>query len=279
MKIEPYFKASTIMNHHTVINRMVNETMPAETYHGTDALSKSTMTKALKSPAHYQAALMERSEPSKAMQLGTAIHTSILEPALYSEIVAILPSDIDGRTKEGKVWREANKSRIQLTVVEHVEVQGVAHSVRSHPFWDIITLPHKIEASVFGQDLETGLALKARPDLWVNETTLVDIKTTDDASPEAFTRTIATFRYHIQAAHYLAMTGAEEFYFVAVERKAPYAVAIYKLDSEWLQAGEILRRNAIMTIHECRALDSWPAYPTATQTLSCPKWALNKSET
>jgi hypothetical protein len=74
------------------------------------------------------------------------------------------------------------------------------------------------------------------------------------------------------------MTGAEDFYFVAVERKAPYAVAVYKLDSEWLQAGEILRRNAITTIHECKALDSWPAYPTEVKTLSCPKWALNKSE-
>ena len=159
-----------------------------------------------------------------------------------------------------------------------IRVRTASDQGRRHPFWDIIHLSHKIEASVFAQDEQTGLALKARPDLWIEDHTLVDVKTTDDATPEAFLRTIGSFGYHIQAAHYMAMTGADNFIFVAVERKAPYAIGIYKLDAEWLQAGENLRRKAIATLHECRALDSWPAYPTATQTLSCPKWVLNKSE-
>jgi len=263
----------------SITKLFVNLDMPAEKYHAVDALSKSMMSKILKSPAHYRAALEEHQEPSKAMQMGTAIHTAVLEPQLYSQVVAVVPPDIDGRTKEGKQWKEAHKSRIHLTHAEDIDVQGVANSVRRHPFWDIIHLDHRIESSVFAQDEETGIALKARPDLWVLEPDiLVDVKTTDDASPEAFLRTIASFGYHIQAAHYLEMTEAESFIFVAVERKAPYAVAIYKLDAEWLQAGANLRRKAISTLHECRALDSWPAYPTATQTLSCPKWVLNKSE-
>jgi exodeoxyribonuclease VIII len=262
----------------STINQHVNLDMPAAQYHAVDALSKSMMSKILKSPAHYRAALNEHQEPTKSMQMGTAIHTAVLEPQLYSQVVAVVPPDIDGRTKEGKQWKEAHKSRIHLTHAEDIDVQGVANSVRRHPFWDIIYLDHRIEASVFAQDEQTGLALKARPDLWIEDHTLVDVKTTDDATPEGFTRTIASFGYHIQAAHYMAMTGADNFIFVAVERKAPYAIGIYKLDAEWLQAGENLRRKAISTLHECRALDSWPAYPTATQTLSCPKWVLNKSE-
>jgi hypothetical protein len=263
----------------SILNQHVNLDMPAEKYHAVDALSKSMMTKILKSPAHYKAALEEHQEPSKAMQLGTAIHTAVLEPHLYSQVVAVIPPDIDHRTKEGKQWKEQHKSRIHLTHAEDIDVQGVANSVRRHPFWEIINHEHSIEASVFAEDAETQIPLKARPDLWIKEPAiLVDVKTTDDASPEAFSRTISTFGYHIQAAHYLAMTGAESFIFVAVERKAPYAVGIYRLDIEWLQAGENLRRKAISTLHECRALDSWPAYPTATQTLSCPKWVLNKSE-
>jgi exodeoxyribonuclease VIII len=263
----------------SILNQHVNLDMPAEKYHAVDALSKSMMSKILKSPAHYKAALEEHQEPTKSMQMGTAIHTAVLEPQLYSQVVAVIPPDIDGRTKDGKAWKEQHKSRIHLTHAEDIDVQGVANSVRRHPFWDIIHLPHRIEASVFAQDEETGIALKARPDLWVLEPAiLVDVKTTDDATPEGFSRTVGSFGYHIQAAHYMAMTGAESFIFVAVERKAPYAVAIYKLDAEWLQAGANLRRKAISTLHECRALDSWPAYPTATQTLSCPKWVLNKSE-
>ena len=207
------------MNHHTITQRHVNPNMPAEKYHAVQALSKSMMAKLLKSPAHYRAAQEEHQEPSKAMQLGTAIHTAVLEPDLYAYVVAVIPEGIDGR-----------------------------------------------------------VALKARPDLWVGDDTLVDIKTTDDASPEAFTRTVLNFGYHIQAAHYMAMTGAAHFTFVAVERTAPYAVGIYRLDSEWLQAGENMRRKAITLLHECQALDKWPAYPTSLQTLSCPKWVLNKSE-
>jgi exodeoxyribonuclease VIII len=262
----------------SILNQHVNLDMPAAQYHAVDALSKSMMSKILKSPAHYRAALDEHQEPTKSMQMGTAIHTAVLEPQLYSQVVAVIPPDIDGRTKEGKQWKEAHKSRIHLTHAEDIDVQGVANSVRRHPFWDIIHLDHKIEASVFAQDEQTGLALKARPDLWIEDHTLVDVKTTDDATPEGFIRTIGSFGYHIQAAHYMAMTSTENFIFVAVERKAPYAIGIYKLDAEWLQAGENLRRKAISTLHECRALDSWPAYPTATQTLSCPKWVLNKSE-
>ena len=262
----------------SIKNRHINYDMPAEKYHAVDALSKSLMSKILKSPAHYKAALEEHQEPSKSMQLGTAIHTAVLEPHLYSQVVAVIPPDIDGRTKEGKAWKEAHKSRIHLTHAEDIDVQGVANSVRRHPFWDIMHLAHKIEASIFAEDEETGIALKARPDVWISDNLLVDVKTTDDASPEAFSRTVTAFGYHIQAAHYLIMTGAENFIFVAVERKAPYAVGIYRLDAEWIQAGENLRRKAITLLHECLALDSWPAYPTTTITLSCPKWALNKSE-
>lgn len=262
----------------STINQHVNFDMPAAQYHAVDALSKSMMSKILKSPAHYRAALAEHQEPTKSMQIGTAIHTAVLEPQLYSQVVAVVPPDIDGRTKDGKQWKEQHKSRLHLTPAEEIDVQGVANSVRRHPFWDIVRLSHKIEASVFAQDEETGITLKARPDMWIEDHTLLDLKTTDDASPAAFQRTIAAFGYQISAAHYLMMTGTENFIFVVVERKAPYAIGIYKLDAEWLQAGENLRRKAISTLHECRALDSWPAYPTATQTLSCPKWVLNKSE-
>lgn len=267
------------MNHHTITQRHVNPNMPAERYHAVQALSKSMMGKLLKSPAHYRAAQEEHQEPSKSMQMGTAIHTAVLEPDLYTEVVGVIPEGIDGRTKEGKAWKDANKDRICLNNTENRDVQGVARSIHNHPFWEIAGTSNKmVEASVFAMDSETGVPLKARPDLWVGADTLVDIKTTDDATPEAFTRTVLNFGYHIQAAHYLAMTGAAEFVFVAVERTAPYAVGIYRLDSEWLQAGENMRRKAITLLHECQALDKWPAYPTSLQTLSCPKWVLNKSE-
>ena len=147
----------------SILNRHVNFDMAAEKYHAVDALSKSMMSKILKSPAHYRAALEEHQEPTKAMQMGTAIHTAVLEPHLYSQVVAVVPPDIDGRTKEGKAWKEAHKSRIHMTHAEDIDVQGVANSVRRHPFWDIIHLNHKIEASVFAQDRTLAYLSKRVP--------------------------------------------------------------------------------------------------------------------
>ena len=56
--------------------------MPNEVYHAHESISKSGLDLILRSPAHYR--FRERSEPTRAMQLGTASHTAILEPARFT---------------------------------------------------------------------------------------------------------------------------------------------------------------------------------------------------
>jgi hypothetical protein len=264
----------------SIKNRIVNVEMPAEVYHKVDALSKSLMTKALRSPAHYRAAVDGQSdEPTKAMQIGTVAHTAILEPHKLPEIVAIKPEGMSLVTKEGKAWKAENEGKIILDAEEAADIDGMAHSVRRHPSFEPSHLDNKIEASVFAEDEETGLPLKARPDLWAEGIGLIlDVKTTDDASEEAFLRTIQKFAYHVQAAHYIEMTGATDFVFIAVERTAPYAVAAYRLSPEWLELGFETRRRAIRIVHECTALNSWPAYPTGTTTLALPVWVARNQQ-
>ena len=264
----------------SIKNRIVNVDMPAEVYHKVDALSKSLMTKALRSPAHYRAAVDGKSdEPTKAMQIGTVAHTAILEPHKLAEIVAIKPDGMSFVTKEGKAWRAENADKIVLDYQEMADIKNMADAVRRHPSFEPSHLDNKIEASVFAEDEETGLPLKARPDLWAEGIGLIlDVKTTDDASEEAFLRTIQKFAYHVQAAHYIEMTGATDFVFIAVERNAPYAVAAYRLSAEWLELGFETRRRAIRIVHECTAMNSWPAYPTATTTLALPVWVARNQQ-
>jgi len=238
------------------------------------------MTKALRSPAHYRAAVDGKSdEPTKAMQIGTVAHTAILEPHKLAEIVAIKPDGMSFVTKEGKAWRAENADKIVLDYQEMADIKNMADAVRRHPSFEPSHLDNKIEASVFAEDEETGLPLKARPDLWAEGIGLIlDVKTTDDASEEAFLRTIQKFAYHVQAAHYIEMTGATDFVFIAVERNAPYAVAAYRLSAEWLELGFETRRRAIRIVHECTAMNSWPAYPTATTTLALPVWVARNQQ-
>jgi hypothetical protein len=108
----------------------------------------------------------------------------------------------------------------------------------------------------------------------------VDLKTTTDASPAAFARSVATFRYHVQASHYLSgLHGAERFVFIAVEKTAPYAVAVYELDAAAMAAGDELRQRDMRMIADCRATGEWPGYSDDCQTLSLPKWALTANPT
>ena len=134
---------------------------------------------------------------------------------------------------------------------------------------------------MFWEDEETGLQCKCRPDIWAGKV-IVDLKTTEDASPEGFSRSIQTYGYGIQAAHYLAGagsgSGADAFIFVAVEKKAPYAVAVYELDPLSLEICETKRRALLEYWANCREADMYPAYSDECQLISLPAWAMKGTE-
>ena len=123
--------------------------------------------------------------------------------------------------------------------------------------------------------------LRGRPDA-LGDNLIVDLKTAQDASPEAFARTAANFGYHAQAAYYL--DGLRElgecdedavFLFVVVEKTAPYGVAVYNLDEEALDAGRTVYQRAWQTMRQCRASNNFPGYSASRniETLSLPRWA------
>ena len=89
----------------------------------------------------------------------------------------------------------------------------------------------------------TGILCRCRPDFWREDDIIVDVKTTEDASPEEFSRSLAKWRYHVQAPFYMdgieLATGRRPkgFVFLVVEKKPPYAVAAYTLDPESIELG------------------------------------------
>jgi hypothetical protein len=109
--------------------------------------------------------------------------------------------------------------------------------------------------------------------------TIVDLKTCTDASPSGFARACAAFGYHVQAAHYLNVTFAERFVFIAVEKTFPYAVGVYELDAAAMAAGKEQCRIGLQTISDCRAINEWPGYTTTCDTITMPGWALSTTPT
>ena len=154
-----------------------------------------------------------------------------------------------------------------------------AASVMAHPTASKLFAKGKSEVSLFWVDEETGHPCKARVDFLNASGYIVDLKTTRDASPEGFGKSMFNFGYHRQEAFYsdgyeaCFNHPAKAFLFVAVETEAPYAVAVYQLDSEGVDLGRTQYRGYLNLFAECSKKDHWPAYDGAVQQVSLPAWA------
>jgi hypothetical protein len=251
-------------------------------YHADPAVSASHLHAVARSPYHYWSRFLDSNriplEPTAAMRLGTLVHTAVLEPdELSKRYSTCLPRN----TKAGKEQAErmATAGIEAVTGSDMALALSMANSVRNHPAAAALLAQGKAEQSFWWDDTTTGLRCKCRPD-WYYGTTVIDLKTTTDASPSGFARSIATFRYHVQASHYLTgLHGAKRFVFIAVEKTAPYAVAVYELDAAAMAAGDELRQRDMRVIADCQATKEWPGYGDDCQTLSLPSWALTANPT
>ena len=251
--------------------------MPAAVYHGTKALSKSGLDQFRKSPAHFRAWQdgTTKNESSPALEFGTAVHMAILEPELFALNYTLFTGD--RRNKDGKMAYESviASGKIPLNQEQWDNITGAAAAVHAHP--TAALLVEKIQTEVSCFDSWNGVKVKARIDGLAKDY-IIDVKTTQDASPVAFGKSCAQFRYHVQAAWYQRITGVNRFIFIAVEKEAPYGVACYELDEQAISLGHIIIEDQLRTYVECEQLNSWPCYSSHIQSLSLPAWAARQSE-
>jgi exodeoxyribonuclease VIII len=245
-------------------------------YHADPAISASHLHAVAASPYHYWSRFLNPSRPpsvqTAAMRLGSLVHCAVLEPdELANRYGICLPRN----TKAGKeMAAEMEASGIEAVTASDMEqAMAMAGAVRQHPYAAALLSSGKAEQSFWFDDAQSGLRCKCRPD-WLDRSTVVDLKTTTDASPSGFARSVASFRYHVQASHYLAGTFAERFIFIAVEKAYPYCVGVYELDTAAMHHGDMLRRQNLQTIADCRAINHWPGYSDICETISLPSWAL-----
>ena len=257
-------------------------------YHRHFAVSKSGLDQIAKSPLHYWARFLDPdrvwTEPTPAMRLGTALHTHVLELSKWDEQIAVAPVDVNRRTKEGReqwaAFETAAKRKTVITADDADLVMRMGRSVFGHPAAAMLLgLPGKAETTHMWTDAATGLQCKCRPD-WLTDDGLlmVDVKTTEDASPRGFSRSIAQWRYHVQAAWYLdgleqaTGTRPEQFIFICVEKKAPFACAVYAADAEMIAAGAQTAARDLEVLATCKAADAWPGYSDQIEPISLPAW-------
>jgi hypothetical protein len=125
------------------------------------------------------------------------------------------------------------------------------------------------EKSVAFQDPDYGFDCIIRPDVWHAPLKIVvDLKSTSDASPQAFRRAISFFKYHWQAWFYLrGVPEAERFMIVAQESKPPYGIMVYQLSQYWLDRAYEEVMPVLELYAKCLASGDWPQYPEEILTI------------
>lgn len=260
-------------------------------YYASRSLSHSKLSCLAQNPMEFKMRYVDDPpslppKESDAFAMGHAVHCLALEPESFSDRFFVLPK-IDRRTKEGKAAyaeiQEASKSKTLLDGDDYADAIACVQALNNHAeFATIMAQPRRVEVP-FEFDL-FGHKFKAKPDAIIDSMKLIiDIKTTDDASPHKWQWSAVDYGYHRQAYIYQQAIQLEtnewyRFVFAVVEkpkpstRGIPPTVALYQLDEAALLMG---RWDAISLVDEYRKrLDTndWKQpYSNGLKVLSLPK--------
>lgn len=294
----------------------LHDGIPEAIYHARvpGLVSKHALDLVRRSPAHYKAWLDgAETKDNDDFRLGRALHCALLEPERFASEYVVMPTfdeyrDKAGRlsTKEGKAeraaWVKAHEGCAIIEPTDREVALAMASAVRAHPTASSVLASGRAEVTARWHDEDTGLECKARADFFAERDPsltdaarldaglsapgakrrfrfLVDVKTTDNAGPDAFARSSAAYGYHRQAAFYqdgfaVASGGpVDGFVFIVVEKAPPYAVALYMIDEAGMAMGRLAVRDAMEKLADCVERDAWAAYPEKIQVLSLPAWA------
>lgn len=224
-----------------------------------------------------------KEEPTPAMEFGTAFHTMILEPNLFGDRYFVLPQkvykkdnpELYAKNKELEEEAETTSKKVlsqkDFQTLYNMEV-SLFHNERASQLLSGAIY----ESSYFWLDEHSGLMVKSRPDI-LHPNLYVDLKTTDDASPEGFQRSMVKGGYHIQAA--MARDGVmalkrdklDACINICVETKPPHCIGIYIIDEAAIEAGHCEYKQLLIDLKNAMHDNTFSDYPV--QTIGLPKWA------
>ena len=204
-------------------------------------------------------------EVTKAMDLGTLIHSAILEPeTAITDIAAVSPFP-DFRTKAAQEWKADQREMGRMIVTDaDIRTASGCEQVFSEDYAQRFGVGYKSEVAVLATIGATEI--KGMIDLVPNGLDLlVDLKTTARiGSLREITNTIISRGYHWQAALYLDLWNAasgetrNRFVICFIEVSEPYETAWVEVSPELIEAGRAGYMNALAKWQSCVAVDVWP---------------------
>lgn len=243
-----------------------------ERYHASPGISKSGLDLIKRSPAHYKDRESYKSTPAK--ELGTMIHYAMLEPELFESRYVRIPQHLIGLDKRSKLnkrlWEEFEISlgpgKEKITNPQWESCMAIRDKAHSKQKVRWLLSQGQSEVSGYWIDEETGVVCKFRADKMHDRQVLVDIKSTEDASYEAFKRACKKYWYDLQGSWYLdgatQTTGIpyNNFILIGFEKVKPHAVAAYRVHPRSIQKCRELYRKNLNTYALCLNSGLWPDY-------------------
>jgi hypothetical protein len=271
----------------------------AERYHADELRPVPTLSSTLarlvlnRSPLHAWTAhprLNPAWEPTerKTFDIGRAAHRAVLGKGgdYLAYPAELLASNGAASTKEAKAWAEEVRANGGTPLkADEVDAIGImadacharlaAMGIKLDPARSELTALAEIDG-VWCRCMVDNAPADARLPLY-------DLKSTEDASPEACIRSVVAYGYDVQAAHYLsvweAATGERrKMRFVFIEKAAPFEVSVVELHNapddpaDWMLTAYSKASEARRIWGECLTSNIWPGYPARVAIIGAPAW-------
>ena len=274
MKITPYTEGMEIEA------GMIISGMPNSVYHGlADWLSNSALQLFMRSPAHLYCAKPRAA--SRAMEIGTAIHTAILEPELFASEYMLLPDVTDRRASAYKEAVKHYGSERVLVSSEIGSVVGMQQAVSLNADWQAVrSQAGYTELSFFGIHRPTGTPVKCRFDFLTESGHAVDLKKTQDVRVDALQRSVLNYNYHHQQAFYnmvfesVTKSQLQSFRFLFVEQEQPHSNVMVSLCEETMSLAYTDLSVAMEAFEACDNQSDGIYQPETI--IGLPEWYLNR---
>lgn len=273
------------------MNYGILENVSDEDYNLLQGLRATVLKQFARTPLHGYYAENHPTKSTPALVLGRALHTLVLQPKVFDQQYYVLTEKLDMRFKESKailadIELKYAKDCI-LKLDDYERIKAMAGAVYGHKLArKLLESATAVESTLVWN--EAGLLNKARLD-GVNKSLrcVFDLKSCQDARLIPFSRDMSKYSYHLQAAHYFAGANEvklggehefEEFYFIAVESKAPYCCAVYLLNLETLMLAKTQREDLMIKYKQCKEQNKWPGLPEELQSIGLPAWDMSLIE-
>lgn len=230
-------------------------------------------------------------EPTKALNLGKAVHALLLGDEVFKDKFAVQPAEYpDSRNGKPKPWsnnanfcrewnqEQADAGKTVVTLEQIEKIKRIAEDAARDPMVQQGILNGEVERSMFIKDQATGLWFRSRIDNQAVDGFWSDLKTTASMHPAFIRRQVKENAYFIQGGG--ARLAAREFdlpfdsfWNVYVSTGDTPDTQPIELKPRLLDLGEEFIRAGLDTIAECLKSGIWPgARPYEGQPVDLTDW-------